>query len=65
MSRDGTPQFGLRTYVNDPTFENGNNPNGNFKMHMYSNMEDSFDNEGLRPGFIDTEIPLKPCPGKE
>ena len=32
---------------------------------MYSNMEDSFDIDGFTPGFIDTEVPVVPCPGKE
>ena len=51
----------MRFYVDDPDFDNEDNPYGTFKMHMYTNMDASLDVEGCEPGLIDLVVPWLPC----
>lgn len=64
---DGKYQnFMLKFYVDDPTFDNNDNPYGTFKMHMYTNMESPEDIETTGNGqgnFKDIEVPIKECMG--
>ena len=47
--------------MNDPTYDNDDNPYGRFVFHMYTNMDGPDDIEGTRSGFNDYEVPIKPC----
>jgi hypothetical protein len=47
--------------MSDSTFDNDDNPYGNFVLHLYSNMKNQNDTEGKEIGFIDHEIPIGIC----
>ena len=55
----------FEVYVNDPTFDNDDNPYGKLIFHQFSNMQNMNDTEFKGKGFIDTEIPLIPCVNSE
>ena len=51
--------------MNDPSFDNDDNPYGRFVLHMYTNMENISDTNGPPPpGFYDIEVPLEICSAK-
>ena len=62
---DGEKTFSFTVYVNDPEYDNTDNPYGSFKLHMYTNMNDMNDTQGSRKGFLDKEVPLEICTGKD
>ena len=45
--------------MNDPTFDNDDNPYGKFVFHMYTNMDGPQDTVGQTKGFNDWEVPIK------
>ena len=49
--------------VNNPDYDNDDNPYGKFVLHMYTNMRDENDTEHdpNQIGFDDLTIPLKVC----
>jgi hypothetical protein len=56
--------FSFQAYVNDPTFDNLDNPYGIIKLHKYTNMDNANDtdpNEEPRGKFRDDVIPLYEC----
>lgn len=61
MMKGNESQISFLVYVNNATYDNDDNPYGSFKWHQYTNMEDINDTRGERPGFLDIEIPMKPC----
>lgn len=64
--KDGNDtMFSFTAYVNNSEFDNDDNPYGVLKMHQYTNMRDRFDTRGKRPGLIDIEIPMVPCPTED
>lgn len=47
--------------MNDPNYDNDDNPYGKFIYHMYTNMEGADDITGKRSGFQDIEVPVEKC----
>lgn len=50
-------------YVNDPEFNNDDNPYGKLRLHIYTNMNNLTDTstKGFVPPFKDFEVPIVPC----
>lgn len=65
LNQTGQPQLRFKFYVEDPKFDNDDNPYGRVVMHMYSNMDNINDTKkGIDQsgrGYNDIEIPIKVC----
>ena len=51
------------TYINDPNFDNDDNPYGKLRLHIYTNMDNLTDttSDGKQPPFKDIEVPVGLC----
>ena len=51
------------TYINNPNFDNEDNPYGKFRLHIYTNMDNLTDTsiDGKAPPFKDVEVPVGVC----
>lgn len=50
-------------FVNDPKFDNDDNPYGKWVFHFYTNMENLNDTDKNKSisGYYDINVPLVPC----
>ena len=67
LNQSGHNQLGIVLMINNPTFDNDDNPYGKFIYHMYSNMKNLTDTSTRKEdisidGFEDRFIPLIICP---
>lgn len=66
LKKGNETQFSFIAYVDDPSFDNDDNPYGKFILHMYTNMNNISDTIGPRPlRFYDKEVPLEICSAKD
>lgn len=53
----------FKVYVNNPKFDNDDNPYGQFRLHQYTNMKNLTDTDEKKApdGFWDINVPIPLC----